>query len=115
MKCVCLLLLSLLICGCEKEKKKIDFSDLGGVPVTTESRVADLEKRVAELEKKVSEDNEKLAACVASANSDYDNFVAVNSSAPNKKGIYTTPVSLLDFAERKKANKIQECKLLWAR
>jgi hypothetical protein len=86
-----------------------------------EQRIAHLEQTVAklELQNKKSGDDEterrdKLQMCVHDANYNYDTAIQ-NNGTKNRNGTYTVDVRVQNQLLRLKQDKIEECKLLYAK
>jgi hypothetical protein len=93
----------------------------------TEERVVNLEKRLAAVEEKqrASEDAQKakedrqskLEAFIdIDADLEYWNYIKLNGKpVPGKPGIYTAPTYQWDEAQKRKKEKVEECKVLYGK
>jgi outer membrane murein-binding lipoprotein Lpp len=93
-----------------------------------DARLTSLEKRVDQLEQNIrqlqadrtkSADDDsarrtKLESCVADADADFQKYL-VNNGTKQRNGSYNVPVPVLEQMQRDKQNKIDECRLLYAK
>lgn len=108
-------------------RRKLGFLMVTSLALTamgcaTEDSVQSLEKRVAALEEKqkakATEDQDrqsKLENCVTvDANDAYWNYIQLNGKpVAGRPGVYTAALVQWDQAEKRKRDKIEECKLLY--
>jgi outer membrane murein-binding lipoprotein Lpp len=93
-----------------------------------DTRVSNLEQRVNHLEQSVHElesqrdkhadddqaRRQKLEACVAEANAEFDRNIAGNGTKL-RNGTYNVPVPVVTEMQRQKQGKIDECRLLYGK
>jgi hypothetical protein len=86
-----------------------------------EQRLASLEQRTSQLETQRAADasqesqrREELRTCIANANSQYQSDIQSNGTK-NGRDTVSVPVTLMAAMDRRKQQKIEECKLLYAK